>query len=577
MMMHRRLLSIAGLVWWQVGLTVAVGLAMSATLVAQAFLVGTILQRLFRGLPLGSVDVLLWAVASLIVVRAGLAWLREVSVQFTAAAVKDRIRSKLLSKLVELGPGYLLRTRTGAVQSTLVDGVEGLENYYGRYLPQLVNCLVTATFVVGYLYTRDPVVATVALAVVIFIPVGPRIADRIVGRRGREHWEAYKAFNADFVDGLQGITTLKACNAVGRHRQATVDRARTLYRETMRHLAAALVDSGLTALGQGAGSALAVGVGAVRVTSGNLDVPSLFLVLVLANEGFRPFRELTGYWHAGYMGVAASGAIADIYSAVPDVVDRPGAVPFDAARQGASVAFDDVTFSYETRDHPALAHVSFSAEPGETVAIVGRSGAGKTTLVALLQRFFDPQEGRVVIGGVDARDLTLDSLREQIAVVAQDTYLFYGTVADNLRLAKPGATTEELVAAAKAANAHAFIASLPAGYDTPVGERGLTLSGGQRQRIAIARALLKDAPILVLDEATSAVDTANEAAITEALDRLAAGRTTLVIAHRLSTVRHADRIVVLAGGQVVEVGDHDDLLDRRGDYSRLIAAQGGTR
>ena len=154
MMMHRRLLSIAGLVWWQVGLTVAVGLAMSATLVAQAFLVGTILQRLFRGLPLGSVDVLLWAVASLIVVRAGLAWLREVSVQFTAAAVKDRIRSKLLSKLVELGPGYLLRTRTGAVQSTLVDGVEGLENYYGRYLPQLVNCLVTATFVVGYLYTR---------------------------------------------------------------------------------------------------------------------------------------------------------------------------------------------------------------------------------------------------------------------------------------------------------------------------------------------------------------------------------------------------------------------------------------
>ncbi|MGH8908630.1 MAG: ABC transporter ATP-binding protein/permease [Egibacteraceae bacterium] len=577
MMIHRRLLAIAGPIWRQVALTVGVSLAMSATLLGQAFLVGLILARLFGGQGFAAVRAPLVGVVTLVVVRAGLAWLREVCVQLTAAAVKDRIRARLLAKLVDLGPGYLIRTRTGEVQSTTVDGVEGLEHYYGRYLPQLVNCLVTAGFVVAFLFTRDVVVAAVALGVTVFIPTVPRLVDKTVGRRGKEHWQAYLDYNADFVDTLQGMTTLKAFNATGGHRQALRDRAVRLYQMTMRHMAAALVDSGLTALGQGAGAALAVAVGAVRVAGGALDVPSLFLVLVLASEGFRPFRELTGYWHAGYMGVAASSAIAEIDAALPEVADRPDARAFDRATHQPAVAFEDVTFSYETRDRPAVDSVSFRAAPGETVAIVGRSGAGKTTIVALLLRFFDPQQGRITIGGIDVRDLRLDSLRAQIAVVAQDTYLFYGTIADNLRLAKPDATDEELVAAAKAANVHAFVAALPGGYATRVGERGLTLSGGQRQRIAIARALLKDAPILVLDEATSSVDAENERVITEALDRLAAGRTTLVIAHRLSTVRRADRIVVLSAGRVAEVGAHDDLVDRRGDYARLVAAQGDTR
>lgn len=236
-----------------------------------------------------------------------------------------------------------------------------------------------------------------------------------------------------------------------------------------------------------------------------------------------------------------------------------------------------MSFRYETRAGPAVADVSFDIAAGETVAVVGRSGAGKSTVVALLLRFFDPDSGRITIDGIDIREVTLDSLREQIAVVSQDTYLFYGTIADNLRLARPDATQDELVEAARAANIHAFIASLPADYDTMVGERGLTLSGGQRQRIAIARALLKDAPVLVLDEATSAVDAENEQAITEALDRLTTGRTTLVVAHRLSTVRRADRIVVLSHGAVAEIGEHTELVDRQGDYARLVAAQGETR
>lgn len=220
-----------------------------------------------------------------------------------------------------------------------------------------------------------------------------------------------------------------------------------------------------------------------------------------------------------------------------------------------------------------MAGLTFAVRPGETVAVVGRSGAGKSTIVNLLLRFVAPQHGRVLVGGHDITELTAESLRARIAVVSQDTYLFRATVAENLRLARPDATDEQLVAAARAANAHEFIATLPEGYATLIGERGLTLSGGQRQRLAIARALLKDAPILVLDEATSSVDAENEAGIGAALDRLSVGRTTLVIAHRLNTVRNAERILVLAGGQLVEQGTHDELLARRGTYAALVAAQ----
>lgn len=236
-----------------------------------------------------------------------------------------------------------------------------------------------------------------------------------------------------------------------------------------------------------------------------------------------------------------------------------------------------MTFSYATRDKPALRGLNLVVASGETVAVVGPSGSGKTTIVALLLRFFDPDQGVIRIGGHDLRDLRLATVRAAIAVVSQDTYLFHGTIAQNIALARPDATHDEVVAAARDANIHEAILALPDAYETQVGERGVGLSGGQRQRVAIARALLADAPILVLDEATSNVDAASEAAIQEALDRVTRGRTTLVIAHRLSTVRDAERVVVLDDGVVIETGGHDELVQRGGGYARLIAAQEGAR
>jgi ATP-binding cassette subfamily B protein/subfamily B ATP-binding cassette protein MsbA len=261
-----------------------------------------------------------------------------------------------------------------------------------------------------------------------------------------------------------------------------------------------------------------------------------------------------------------------VLDASPEVSDRPGALVPE--RIAGHVRYEHVSFSYDERRR-VLDDVSFEAHPGEVVAIVGATGAGKSTLVSLLPRFFDPDEGRVLLDGHDLRDLALASVRSSVSLVLQESFLFPFSLAENIAYGRPGATRTEIEHAARAANAHDFISRLPDGYDTTVGERGATLSGGERQRIAIARALLKDAPILILDEPTSALDAETEHLLLEALDRLMAGRTTLIIAHRLSTIRNADHIIVLEHGRIAETGTHHHLLHHNGTYARMHGYQHG--
>jgi ATP-binding cassette subfamily C protein CydCD len=300
-----------------------------------------------------------------------------------------------------------------------------------------------------------------------------------------------------------------------------------------------------------------------------MSVPALLVILMLGVEVFRPLRELRILLHQGMLGLSAARGIFALLDAKAAVADRPaGPAPVDAG-----VAFEGVTFAYPGSRRPAHVELGFQVRPGERVAIVGPSGSGKSTVARLLLRFHDPDRGRVTLGGRDLRELSLEQVRSRVALVSQDTWLFHGTVEDNIRMGKPDASADELEAATRAANAEEFILRLPQGYDTVVGERGVRLSGGQRQRIAIARALLRDAPILVLDEALSSVDAESEALIQSALDRLMRGRTTLVFAHRLSSVVGADRILVLDQGRLVEQGTHAELIGRGGAYTRLMAAQ----
>ena len=317
------------------------------------------------------------------------------------------------------------------------------------------------------------------------------------------------------------------------------------------------------------GTALFIGAGAAQVLQGRLTVGGLLVFLSYLGLMYKPIRQLTKLSAVISRATASAERIAEIMRAAPDVADHPDAVA--AAHLRGQVAFQQVHFAYD--DVPILRGIDLVVAPGQTVALVGPTGAGKSTLVSLLQRFYDPQEGSILLDGIDLRRLTLASLRGCISIVPQESVLFQTTIRENIAYGRPEATMEEILAAAQAANAHEFIGRLPQGYDTVIGERGETLSGGQRQRVAIARAMVRDAPILILDEPTSSLDASAEALTLEALERLRRGRTTFIIAHRLSTVRTADTIVVLDGGRIVEQGSHAELVERGGYYRRLLKLQ----
>ncbi len=314
------------------------------------------------------------------------------------------------------------------------------------------------------------------------------------------------------------------------------------------------------------GTALILGVGAYHALEGRLTGGQLMVILTYIGSVYKPLESISytiGSLQDRFVALAMAFGILDTPC---DVQEAPHAATVDRVK--GHVAFEGVGFSYPGRT-ATLHEISFEARAGQAVAIVGATGAGKTTLMSLLPRFYDPHSGRILLDGIDLRDLTLSSLREQISLVPQEPVLFSGTVADNIRYGRLGATMDEVIVAARDANAHDFIMRLPGGYETSIGERGAQLSGGERQRICVARAFLKDAPILILDEPTSSIDSKTEAAILDALDRLMAGRTTFMIAHRLSTIRHSDLIVVLNQGQLVEQGTHDELLQRGGQYRQL--------
>ncbi len=550
----------------------AVGLTASLVGVARLAALGWLLGLAFKGAGLAELALPAGIAVAVMLARGGLEYLRATVAQKTASAVQMRLRAALFDHLTALGPAFVGGARTGDVTSALVDGVNQLEVFFGRYVPQLIVAALAPLVLFAGALALDGPVAGVLLAFAIGALFLPSAFHRREHQGSLTQNRAMRAYSAEFLDSIQGLATLKAFGQSTAQGLRLANKARALSIATMKVLATSTATRGITDFCVAGGSAAALSLGAWRVTQGQMSLEALLILLMASVEMFRPMRDLRELLHQGMLGQAAASGIRSLLDAQPTVTPDGAPAP-ETADLAPCLAFETVGFAYPGGRGAAHAGLSFTVGAGERVAVVGPSGAGKTSILRLLLRLYDPQSGRITLGGKDLRDLPLETLRRHFAVVSQDTYLFHGTVADNLRLGKPSAPDDELRAAAQVANALDFIDRLPQGLDTVIGERGTRLSGGQRQRIAIARALLRDAPILVLDEALSAVDAENEAVIQQALDRLMIGRTTLIVAHRLSSVIGADRILVMEAGQINDSGTHAELIGRDGLYRRLMAEQ----
>ena len=542
--------------------------------VARLAVSGVVIYRVLTGQASFSALALpLSIIAALIVVRSLFQYWQNAVSHHAANIVKIKLRHDVYEHALKLGPGYFDRNRTGDVVLTLVEGIERLETFFGQYLSQIIVSAIAPVAIFAYMVTLDVYIALIFLAFAFLTLAAPAAFYRWNRDSSFNRRKAYGGLGADFLDSVQGLATLKAFGQSKSRGRVLAQRAHHLYRSTMGVVAANGATSGASIFFMATGAAIALAVGAVRVSDGDMELRPLLIVLMLGVEIFRPMRELTNLYHQGMAVLSSSQSVFGIIDEPVAVLDPVPAADRPAPEVRPEVSFEGVTFGYEGGHRPALQDVSFQLREGETLGVVGASGAGKSTLVWLMYRFYDPQAGSIRLGDHDLRDLSLSTIRDNISVVTQDTYLFHGTVADNLRFGKPDATQGELEEAARVANAHDFISQMPHGYDTVVGERAVRLSGGQRQRLAIARALLKDAPILLLDEALSSVDAENETVIQSALDRLMENRTTLVIAHRLSSIVNADRILVLDEGRVVETGTHSGLIAAGGEYAGLMRQQ----
>jgi len=473
--------------------------------------------------------------------------------------------------LERAAPAYVLGRRTGDLASVATSDADLMEWFYAHVLGDYIGAVIVPLGALAMLAAIHPLMALVLLPFLPLVASVPFWLAKRAGEQGRALLAALGALNAEVVEGVQGLRELAVFGAGQHFLRRLMRDTRLVHAIQMRYGVRAGLEQAAIDVLLALAVLATVTTGLVLVGSGRLSFALYPMAVVLAGAALAPITEVTQT--ARKLGELRAGAdrVATIFHQEAQVEDRGAASA--ALVRDASVRFEHVTFGYGGRRAPVLRDLSLALAPGETVALVGTSGAGKTTCANLLLRFWDPQAGTVRIGGCDIRDLSLEALRRQVALVPQDVYLFNGTVADNIRLGRPEASAAEIERAARLAQAHEFIAALPKGYDTPCGERGARLSGGQRQRIAIARAFLRDAPILVMDEAVSNLDTESEAALRGAMHEVRRGRTVLIIAHRPSTIRGADRILLIENGVIAEDGSHEALLARGGSYARLILAR----
>ena len=598
MKLDRRLLRRAQTAQGPLALTIGLGAGGGVVVVAQAYLLSLVVSQVFLGgSTLGGVMSLLVAFLLLSLVRAGFIWGAEIAADRVASRVKHDLRARLTAHLLDLGPAYARGERSGELANTAVEGIEALDAYFRQYLPQLALAALVPLTVLLFVFPLDWVSGLIMLLTAPLIPVFMILIGSLAESLTRRQWTSLSRMSAHFLDMLQGLTTLKLLGRSREQLQVIAQISEQFRGATMGVLRVTFLSALVLEMVATISTAVvAVQIG-LRLLYGHLSFQQGFFVLLLAPEFYLPLRMLGARFHAGMQGVAAAQRIFEVLETpAPGDAGRPSGRPaFLQAREPErdavllsgdqplpspapparlNLRFSGVHYAYDDGQRPALNGLSFDLPHGEPVALVGPSGAGKSTVAYLLLRFVEPDRGTITVGGRPLHELSPAAWREQVAWVPQNPYLFHGTVAENIHLARPDASRDQVERAARQASAHDFVEALPQGYDTLIGERGARLSGGEAQRIALARAFLKDAPLLILDEATANLDPEIEALVQEAMARLLPGRTALIIAHRLSTVYRASRIVVVDQGRLAEEGTHAGLMQQGGLYRRLVGAYG---
>jgi len=479
-------------------------------------------------------------------------------------------RVLLYDYLQRLSISFFEDQQTGEIMSRITNDVNALEDFVTHSVGFLIVDLLRLVGTAIILLVLDWQLALLTLLPVPVLAVAMRLFNTRVRPIYRQIRDRLGDINAELQDNISGIRVIQAFGQERHELDRFTQRSTRYYEERVKGIRYWATFFPAMRFVASMGMAIVLGFGAYRVFSGALTLGGLVAFISYVASFYEPIHRLVQTDNIVQQAIAAGERVFELLDTAPEIEDAPDAAELPAI-QGA-VVFEGVSFRYGTGEE-VLRDVSFQMRPGQVVALVGPSGAGKTSIANLIPRFYDPVSGRVTVEGHDVREVKLASLRRQVAVVLQDTFLFNGTVRDNVIYGKPDASEDEMIAAAKAAYAHEFIENLPQGYETEIGERGVKLSGGQKQRLALARAILTDPRILILDEATSSVDAEAEYLIQQALKKVLEGRTALVIAHRLSTIRHADKIIALEDGRIVEVGDHRELLARGGLYSQMYRRQ----
>ncbi|MGD9694443.1 MAG: thiol reductant ABC exporter subunit CydD [Thermoleophilia bacterium] len=570
--LHRRLLCDSRAARWHLVAAVALGGATAATVVAQALLLARVVAGVFiEGQSLGDVRVPLVALAAVSALRGALAWGYELAGHLGASRAISAMRVGLVRHVLGARPAAPPGSRSGELAAAAVNGIDALDAYFGRYVPQVFLSAIVPLAVLAVVMPLDGTSAVIMAVTLPVIPVFMILVGKAAQVSARSRLDALQALSGRFLDVVRGLPALRAHGRAEAQSQALESTGDRFRRETMSTLRVAFLSALILELAAALGVALvAVAVG-IRLAGGGMELQAGLAVLILAPELYAPLRQLGGQFHASADGMAAAERVHEVLDR-PALLERaadPVALPDPA---WAPLRLEGVRFRYPARDVPVLEGVDLGVAPGERVALVGPSGAGKSTLLALLMRLADPEGGRVTVGGVDLRDGDPQAWRRRVAWVPQRPGLVAGTVADNVRMADRGASDARVREALAAAGAGRLVASLPRGIDTAVGEGGRALSAGEAQRVALARAFLRDAPLVLLDEPTAALDPATAAEVAEAIERLCRGRTAVMAVHRLDLARRADRVVVLEGGRVVEVGPPEMLGGLHGAFGAQLAA-----